>query len=987
MKSTKRILSAILSVIMILGCLTVGFTAQASASDLVKAVANGGKVDWTGGNVTLADTLVINKDVEIDFNGAVITGPAGKVAIRVDGGNVTLYDGVVLADQGSYSGETGFVKALMNYKPAISINDGDVELNCITAVGSLLRIPNSSTIEVPIGNGINANDGTVVLDNVIAIGMKALDNTKADVTVKDAILAGIYKAVNIYKAVDFGANYEQYETVELLEGFLKDGVNLSANEKKYIASATNSQGDFSVGSVIVNVEKPVFTQPETTFVGGKLNVIANVEPFEHEGVSNRYSYSYTPDYAVIGEDEQAFTADGVQYVASFAGLTEGEEYDVTVNYDLSIKLGKKQKEIVEKAFDILAHYIDKAPELLNRFVVDFDNLYEKAENLVAMLYNAYFSTEPMVKEQIAKIADIKEVIGLIYALEGQEFNGSAAVDGKEEILNNGLVATYASMSGSYLKYDYSTVEAAAKMFVDSAKASMVNNYGAIFDTNDDGIADSVFAYFNNDTFEKAASFDESGFAKGTPGYGSGVGLLDVFDNYYKEIKNLVYGNSTTEFNDLGAAAEYVGDNWVGLLELVENAVVVLDKAYDIVNGDSFKQLLDVVNMGGFASYVNAFNTAYKYLDKVMSRVDDFKASSFFNTFIADPQKAGDYCKRYTLKVWDIANNPTKYFGEIPVNGDYVTVDLLDEDLNATFTVSTEAKPVNVKVTVSGMGAAQLNEIDAANSYNEWFAYGKDITVKPVETYEGAAFKYMVVKSNGNQTVVDGGVFTAKAATNLEIVLVFEPTVAESAKTEVVFMTDKALNYKYIDMVSVSSDSIADEWLDYVEDIAAPKFVDLTFNGWSLNKDGAAADKDIANLADEVEAVNSDFVIVYASYTYKEQVEVETQTEVIKMTNYEVIDGKGYFEVNIQLKGAKAIEAGIILTMTESFATEDTMKINLSGTPGVIFARTSKVDANGYVNQNVQYTAGVNASGTVYARGYVVYEDGTAEYTNIVSLDI
>ena len=386
MKSTKRILSAILSVVMILGCLTVGFTAQASASDLVAAVAAGGDVNWTGGNVTLADTLVINGDVKVDFNGAVITGPAGKVAIRVDGGNVRLYDGVVLADQGKFSGETQFIKALMNYKPAISINNGDVELNCMTAVGSLLRIPNSGTIEVPIGNGINANGGNVTIDNVIAIGMKALDNTNAKVVVKDAILAGIYKAVNIYNKVDFGKDYVQYETVELLEGFLNEGVNLSANEKKYIASATNSQGDFSVGSVIVNVAKPEFNAPTTTFVDGKLNVFSVVEEHEHYGVSNRYSYSYTPDTATIGDKEVAFKADGAQYVASF-DAEAGKEYDVEINYDLSIKLGKKQKEIVQKAFKIVEHYIDKAPELLNRFVVDFEHIYAEVENLMGLAFN------------------------------------------------------------------------------------------------------------------------------------------------------------------------------------------------------------------------------------------------------------------------------------------------------------------------------------------------------------------------------------------------------------------------------------------------------------------------------------------------------------------------------------------------------------------------------------------------------------------------
>lgn len=991
MKSTKRILSAILSVVMILGCLTVGFTAQASASDLVEAVAKGGKVDWTGGNVTLADTLVINGDVEIDFNGAVITGPAGKVAIRVDGGEVTLYDGVVIADQGSYSGETGFVKALMNYKPAISINNGDVELNCITAVGSLLRIPNSGTIEVPIGNGINANDGTVVLDNVIAIGMKALDNTKADVTVKDAILAGIYKAVNIYSAVDFGANYEQYETVELLEGFLNDGVTLSANEKKYIASATNSQGDFSVGSVIVNVEKPEFTQPATTFVNGTLNVIADVEPFEHAGVSNRYSYSYTPDYAVIGDDEQLFTADGAQYVASFDGLTAGEEYDVTVNYDLSIKLGKKQKEIVEKAFAILEHYIDKAPELLNRFVVDFEHIYKTAEDLVALVYNAYFGTgsefDGYVTDELKKVDCIDDIIALIYALEGQEFAGSA--DGV--ILNNRLLTDhYKRTEGDYAADDatFAELESYVKGMINDEKIGFANLYGAIFDTDDVEGPDSVFAYFNDETFEMKATFAETEFAKGTPGYGSGKGLLDVFNEYYNAVLDKLYvKGSTTEFavDGVANAAKYIGENWQGIYELVENAVIVLDKANEILDSGAFEKVLSLIGKSSFASYISAFDTAYKYVDKVMNRVDEALDSKFVNTYLKDEATAGKYCYTYAKKVWNIANNPETYFDiTVPEGTDYVVVDLLDEDLNETFTVSTEAKPVNVKVTVSGMGAAKLNEKDPANSYNEWFAYGNDITVEPVETYEGATFKYMVVKSNGNQNVVNGGKFTAKAATNLEIVLVFEATVQETAKTEVVFMTDKALNYKYIDMVSLDSANVAAQWNDRVINIAAPSFVGLTFEGWTTSKDGSGADKDITNIAAKID---SDFVVVYAAYTYDEQVEVDPQDEVVKMTNYEVIDGKGYFEINVQLKGAKAIEAGIILTMTESFATKDTMKINLSGTPGVIFARTSKVDANGYVNQNVQYTAGVNASGTVYARGYVVYEDGTAEYTDIVSLDI
>lgn len=1011
MKSTKRILSAILSVVMILGCLTVGFTAQASASDLVEAVAKGGKVDWTGGNVTLADTLVINGDVEIDFNGAVITGPAGKVAIRVDGGEVTLYDGVVIADQGSYSGETGFVKALMNYKPAISINNGDVELNCITAVGSLLRIPNSGTIEVPIGNGINANDGTVVLDNVIAIGMKALDNTKADVTVKDAILAGIYKAVNIYSAVDFGANYEQYETVELLEGFLNDGVTLSANEKKYIASATNSQGDFSVGSVIVNVEKPEFTQPATTFVNGTLNVIADVEPFEHAGVSNRYSYSYTPDYAVIGDDEQLFTADGAQYVASFDGLTAGEEYDVTVNYDLSIKLGKKQKEIVEKAFAILEHYIDKAPELLNRFVVDFEHIYKTAEDLVALVYNAYFGTgseyDSYVTDELKKVDCIDDIIALIYALEGAEFNG---ID--DNVIKNDALVTNAHYYGTkqiyamvasikandndaayattYMMQNYGTTDLREAIYVLTAKSNagiMPNNY--IFDTNDDGELDSVFAYTYGDTFELGTSYAPE-FDAGTPGYGSGKGLLDVFNEYYNAVLDKLYvEGSTTEFavDGVANAAKYIGENWQGIYELVENAVIVLDKANEILDSGAFEKVLSLIGKSSFASYISAFDTAYKYVNKVMNRVDEALDSKFVNTYLKDEATAGKYCYTYAKKVWNIANNPETYFDiTVPEGTDYVVVDLLDEDLNETFTVSTEAKPVNVKVTVSGMGAAKLNDLTPATSYNEFFAYGEDIVIEPVQTKEGVSCIYMVVTSSGNMTVVDDGVFTAKAATNLEIDIVFQAENAVSTNAEIVFMTDKALNYKYIAKTSLPVSEIEYEWAFSTANVIAPVFKGLEKAGWSL-KDGASkfadvADADLAKAVAEAAAKN-DVVVVYANYTYDEQVEVKPQDEAIKMTATTSEGGRAYFELTIQLpENSGAIEAGVIATLSEEYAKD--LNTGLSGTSGVVFGRTSKVDSEGYVMQNVLYTYGVKApvGRTVYGRGYVVYENGDVEYTDV-----
>ena len=999
MKSTKRILSAILSVVMILGCLTVGFTAQASASDLVAAVAKGGNVNWTGGNVTLTDTLVIGDGVNIDFNGAVITGPAGKVAIRVKG-DATLYDGVVIADQGSYSGETGFVKALMNYKPAICVESGNVELNCITAVGSLLRIPNSGTIEVPIGNGINANGGNVTLDNVIAIGMKALDNTNATVTVKDAILAGIYKAVNIYNKVDFGANYEQYETVELLEGFLNDGVTLSANEKKYIASATNSQGDFSVGSVIVNVEKPVFTQPATTFVNGTLNVIADVEPFEHAGVSNRYSYSYTPDTATIAAEiddpEVDFKADGAQYVASFNGLTAGEEYDVTVNYDLSIKLGKKQKEIVEKAFAILEHYIDKAPELLNRFVVDFEHIYKTAEDLVALVYNAYFGTgsefDGYVTDELKKVDCIDDIIALIYALEGQEFAGSA--DGV--ILNNRLLTDhYKRTEGDYAADDatFAELESYVKGMINDEKIGFANLYGAIFDTDDVEGPDSVFAYFNDETFEMKATFAETEFAKGTPGYGSGKGLLDVFNEYYNAVLGKLYvKGSTTEFavDGVANAAKYIGENWQGIYELVENAVIVLDKANEILDSGAFEKVLTLIGKSSFASYISAFDTAYKYVDKVMNRVDEALDSDFVNTYLSTTEKAGKYCYTYAKKVWNIANNPETYFDiTVPEGTDYVVVDLLDEDLNKTFTVKAEEqiKDVYVQVQIAGFGSAIINGVTVDSPvYSDeiWFELGEEITVTPVgnEKY-GTKFAYMTVDNGGGQLVV-GEDFTTKAATNLLITVVFQEE--EVDYTNVVFMTDEALNYKYIDSIDFYS---GDDWSDQTKHIVAPDFTKMDQLDWSLEKN-AEKGEPLANFADDAQAAveaGDDVMILYAIYDYEENTTVGEHGQTVKFTeDTPYSDGeKVYFELSIQLRDTKrrALEAGIILTAINDDAA---MTVDKSyENSGYVFVRTDEFDSEGFVKSDVLLTVGVETTKTIYARGYVVWSDGSVTYTtNVVS---
>ncbi len=1003
MKSTKRILSAILSVIMILGCITVGFTAQASAADLVEAVKKGGEVNWKSGDVTLTETLVIDGDVSIDFNGAVVTGPEDKAAIVVNSGNVTLYDVVVIANNKAFSGETQFLKTLMNYKPAISINGGDVKLNCVTAVGSVIRIPNSGTVEVPIGNGINANAGKVRLDNVIAIGMKALDNTKAEVSVGDAILAGIYKAANIYTAVKFDAGYKQYQTVDMLDGFLKDGVNLSASEKKYIASATNSQGDFSFGSVVVNVKKPSFNELNSVYNNGVLSVFAPEEFYTEKDVSNRYSYKYTPDYCEVNGQKAEFKLIDGNYVAEFKGLAENNEYSAKTNYDLSVKLGKKQKEIVEGALNMLAKYAQRAPELLARFVDDFEALYAKAETYGAYVYNLLTDSSTDILSAAQKNALKPDLLGITYALEGATFNGSENDVIKRDALDK---LVFKSAYDRYNTAPQANKPNADYLDLEAFETRVKNTLDAKFGSYTKLFGDSLFAYSYDVTYDVAT--EEYDAAKIAKAYGAGKGLLEVFREYYNGIMTELYNYDVESkkildkksFKNIGAAAKYVGDNWEGILELAENAVVVLDKMSAILNDSGNNSALNsivnkLIGSGNLTTYVNAFNTGVKYVHKVMDRVEEVKSSDFVNKYGA---KAGMYCERYALKAWDIVTTPDKYF-TVDVQGDYVNVDLAGDELFATTTVNTnvEAKDVFVLLNTTGMGTVLVNGVVYdCNAACEpiWFAYGEKIEIVPVAD-EGYAFRYMVVESDGNQNVVDGTSMATRAATNLKVVVNFEDTM-ENDSTEVIFMTDKALNYKYLAGSNFTDKELtADKWSYKVGtlEVKAPVFKDLDAKGWSTDKD-AAEGVTLEEVREQVvNAANDGVVVVYALYTFDEEVEVAPQDEVVKVTpSVGEDDGIAYFDLSVQLKGKKAIQAGVILTRIAAYATEDAMKVTLSETPGVTFSRVKNADcfdADGYLVDKVVYTAGVNPSASgnaeVYGRGYVVYADGTVEYTPVYTL--
>ncbi len=953
MKTSKRILSTFLALCMILGCFATGFSALAAATDLqagINAAIAGGKssYEWTGGDVTLENTLVINGDIAVDFNNAVITGAPGKSVVNVKGGKVTLYNGTFVAECEDYQGVVGFAETLFDYRPAVSINGGDVTLECITAVGSTIRVPNSHTVKVTSGNGINANSGNVVLKDVIALGMKALDNTKATVVIEDAILVGIYKAVNILNKVTFADGYSKYETVDVIEEFLKDGVSLSATEKKYIAGLTNSQGDLSVGSVIATAKDPSFTAPTSTYDAETdvLTVIAQADTTnENADVANRYSYRYTPNTCTIDGVTAEFVkqADGT-YAAAFEGIAAGAELDAELDYTLSVKMGARQKAYVTSALDKVAEYAEKAPELIGRFIKDFegDRAYGKVQEYLDLIYGAYNDVDALKNEEA-----VKKFMGVVYALKGMDYTGNTG--------NKGLVSQINPNWNDTIK----------KKAIAVSLANQEADFGKIFDTDADGVADSLYAF------------------KGD--IGEGIGLLELFDEYYETFKGLALTADYSDFNDIGAAAEYIGENYEEILAVVDAALELVEYGYALLDDPALKSFLGN-NLGDIQviiDYADKLMADGGYYWTIKAKYEELKESSFIDTY---GDRAPALCKKYALKALDILQNPTKYFDiNSKVEGYYLNVFSFTDNAVITTPADEIVEYCNVTVKVAGYGMFSVDGKVESVMQTYKVEKGEFFSVLPVEMEDGVELfrDYVLTQPNGSWQVVSS-LANFRVGSDITITLNFSAKGSqEDEDVNIIFLTDGNLGYNWIgDYDGAAADVDPSE-------VVVPEYKGMTFAGWSLDKT-AAADAALTDeeLIDSIADRTDDF-FVYAVYDAQIDVEIPVDQDIV--ATVDTATKRVYFGTYVNLPdNMKAIEVGIIATKNADYATEDKMTLDLNGTAGVLVKMSDAYGDDGYLLDNLYYELGVKtASGTVYGRGYVIIKNldtGAVEtvYTSIAS---
>lgn len=238
MKTAKRVLATIVAVLMIIGTCAVAASAETAATLQAKIDnAAAGDVVTMDGNTTAS--ITINKSITLDLGGYRLTSEYGKSAIRISAGDVTVTNGQVVSRFAKVTSEE-MLKTVFDKAPcAIRITGGSLVCDGVRLVGSLTRIPTTSSYYLPTGSGVQSYNGaTVTLKRTSIFGDYGVNNAVRDnpaggvVTIEDAVILAYTKAVKGNYDVDDGS--EEIIAADRIEGVLNDGITLEPREKRIV---------------------------------------------------------------------------------------------------------------------------------------------------------------------------------------------------------------------------------------------------------------------------------------------------------------------------------------------------------------------------------------------------------------------------------------------------------------------------------------------------------------------------------------------------------------------------------------------------------------------------------------------------------------------------------------------------------------------------------------------------------------------------------
>lgn len=361
MKTAKRVLAIIVTVIMLVGTCAVA----ASAADL-QAQING-----TQPVVTLyedtRESITINRDVTINLNGYRLIGEPGKTAINIKGGKVVVTDGQVLSEF-VYEDYMDLAKTVFtNSPPAIRITGGELEVDGVRLVGGMVKVPKINEF-VPSGSAIQSYNGAkVTLKRSSLYGDYGVNNAVrenpagGDVIIEDALIAAYTKAIKGGYVIANGS--EEIVAKERIVNALKSGITLEPGEQELI----NNFFDERVIIVSKTADQICLEKgldlPVVTVTEGKDKATVSAETIDYTWPNNKgtdCSYKLVPEYVILNDG---------------SSVAIGQKVDANKVDELTTKIlyRVEYKESVEAK-----PYIDMFDIDLDWWAKTFDKYYAKA---------------------------------------------------------------------------------------------------------------------------------------------------------------------------------------------------------------------------------------------------------------------------------------------------------------------------------------------------------------------------------------------------------------------------------------------------------------------------------------------------------------------------------------------------------------------------------------------------------------------------------